>query len=222
MCAADPPPNDSPPPEETPPLQWPSEPETSSSLLNRLVFYWMQPLFSHAAFLRKKGKWLEQIDLAPLASIDKTEEIELIFEKAYKEYVPKKKRGIAESPTGSPEELEARLIHALLATCRTRLLVAGIARFLNTVLQFTFPILLNLILSYYQDVQSGVITANDPPIIYYKGYWLSALLMVFVGCKAVTESAYFHLVNRCTWRLVWIPFYHTFQSNLPSARFSCL
>lgn len=145
------------------------------------------------------------MDLAPLAGMDKTDEVEKMFEKAYDEYVPKRKKGqattVADESTGdTPEQLEARLTHALLATCKTRLLVAGVARFLNTVLQFTFPILLNLILSYYQDVQSGVITEDDPPMVYYKGYWLSALLMMFVGCKAVTESAYFHLVNRCTWR----------------------
>lgn len=137
--------------------------------------------------------------------MDTTEEVEKMFEKAYKEYVPKPKKGqtASDDSTGdTPEQLEARLTHALLATCKTRLLVAGVARFFNTVLQFTFPILLNLILSYYQDVQSGVITEEDPPMVYYKGYWLSALLMMFVGFKAVTESAYFHLVNRCTWRLV--------------------
>jgi hypothetical protein len=207
MCTADPIPNgdtaNNKENEEIPPMKWPIEPETTSSFLSRLVFYWMQPLFSRAAFLRKKDKWLEQIDLAPLANMDKTEEVEKLFEEAYKNYVPKKQQGIAEETSSTTKELEARLTHALLATCKSRLLVAGVARFLNTVLQFTFPVLLNLILSYYQDVQSGIITEDDPPGVYYKGYWLSALLMLFVGCKAVTESAYFHLVNRCTWRLVW-------------------
>ena len=195
-----------------PPLQWKVEPELTSSLLNRLVFYWMQPLFSRASFLRKKGKWLEMTDLAPLASMDKSEEVEKIFEKAYEEYVPKKKKKTkkkqndavdsesADADADTPEQLEARLTHALFATCRARLILAGVARFLNTVLQFTFPVLLNLILEYYQDVQDGIITAQDPPAVYYKGYWLSALLMMFVACKAITESAYFHLVNRCTWR----------------------
>ena len=160
----------------------------------------MQPLFSRAAFLRKKGKWLEQIDLAPLAGMDKTDEVEKMFERAYADYIPKKKKGDAESSADTAEELEARLSHALLATCKSRLLIAGVARFLNTVFQFTFPILLNLILSYYQDVQSGIITPEDPPAVYYKGYWLSALLMMFVGIKAITEATYFHLMNRCTWR----------------------
>jgi len=158
------------------------------------------------------------MDLAPLAGMDKSEEVEKIFEKAYKEYVPKKTKKKKQKQSDSavvvvvdsdstdnvadtPEQLEARLTHALFATCRARLIIAGVARFLNTVLQFTFPILLNLILEYYQDVQSGIITNEDPPAVYYKGYWLSALLMMFVACKAVTESAYFHLVNRCTWRV---------------------
>eukprot|EP00956_Cyclotella_meneghiniana_P034559 scaffold106047_cov76-Cyclotella_meneghiniana.AAC.1 len=173
--------------EETiPPLQWKDEPEMTASLLNRLVFYWMQPLFSRASFLRKKGLWLEMMDLAPLAGMDKSEEVEKIFEKAYKEYVPKKTKKKKQKQSDSavvvvvdsdstdnvadtPEQLEARLTHALFATCRARLIIAGVARFLNTVLQFTFPILLNLILEYYQDVQSGIITNEDPPAVYYKG-----------------------------------------------------
>jgi hypothetical protein len=191
-------------PKEIPPLTWPTEPETSASLLSRVVFLWIQPMFSRASLLRKHGQWLEQADLAPLASSDRTAEVEALFEKAYAEYVPKKKKrkdpGAPLSSSETSEELEARLAHALIATSKRELMVAGVVRFLNTVLQFTFPILLNLILSYYQDVQSGVITSQDPPAIYYKGYWLSALLMVFVGSKAVTESSYFHLMNRCSWR----------------------
>jgi ATP-binding cassette subfamily C (CFTR/MRP) protein 1 len=164
-------------------------------------------MFSRASFLRKHGQWLEQVDLAPLASMDRTEEVEALFEKAYAEYVPKTKKSkksdetSAESTAEAPEHLEGRLSHALIATCRKRLLVAGVIRFLNTVLQFSFPILLNLILTYYQEVQSGIITPQDPKWKYYKGYWLSALLMMFVGSKAVTESAYFHMMNRCSWRI---------------------
>ena len=56
--------------------------------------------------------------------------------------------------------------------------------------------LLNLVLAYYQEVQSGKINESDPPLVYYKGYWLSALLMFFVASKALTEGAYFHRMNR--------------------------
>merc|ERR1712157_20889 len=42
---------------------------------------------------------------------------------------------------------------------------------------------------------------DDPPGIYYKGYWLSALLMLLIGAKALMESAFFHRMNRCSWRV---------------------
>lgn len=188
--------------EEIKPMQWQDEPEMSASFLNRLTFLWLQPMFSRAACLRKHGKFLENDDLVPLAAIDKSEEIEKLFDEAYSNWkgsrVGEEEQTIAEREA----ELEKRLVHALLATVKGRLIAGGVFRFLNTVLQFSFPILLNLILSYFEDVQSGKITENDPPAVYYKGYWLSALLMLFVALKALSESAYFHKVNRCSWRYV--------------------
>ncbi len=189
---------------EIKPLTWPDEPEMSASFLSRLVFLWLQPMFSRAAYLRQHGKYLENDDLVPLAAIDKTEEIDKLFDEAYNNYVPKpvkgKKEGDEQTIAEREVELEKRLLHALLATVKRRLIVGGVFRFVNTVLQFSFPILLNLILSYYEDVQMGKVTNNDPVMVYYKGYWLSALLMVFVALKALSESAYFHKVNRCSWR----------------------
>lgn len=161
-------------------------------------------MFSRAAYLRQHGKFLENDDLVPLASIDKAEEIGKLFDEAYNNYVPKpvkgKKEGEEQTAAERGAELEKRLVHALLATVKRRLIVGGFYRFINTALQFSFPILLNLILSYYEDVQTGKVTQNDPVMVYYKGYWLSALLMVFVAMKALSESAYFHKVNRCSWR----------------------
>lgn len=191
--------------EAIPPMEWKDNPETSANILSGLTFTWMQPMFSRASYLRKRGKYLQQEDLVPIAEMDKSEHIENLFDAAYNGYVPKAKKGTnadggQAKEKETPEELEKRLVHALLATCKSRLIVAGVIKFFNTVLQFTFPILLNLILSYYQDVQSGVIGEGDPPMVRYKGYWLSALLMLFVASKALTESAYFHKVNRCSWR----------------------
>ena len=158
-----------------------------------------------ASYLRKNGQWLQDEDLAPLAEIDKSTNVEQLFEDAYESYKPKKKgKTRTEEKEGAgetPEELERRLTHALIATCKRYIIEGGFLRFINSALQFSFPLLLNLILAYFQDVQSGVITKDDPPSVYYKGYWLSALLMGFVGCKALTESAYFHRMNRCSWRM---------------------
>jgi hypothetical protein len=167
---------------EIKPMQWPDEPEMSASFLNRLLFLWVQPMFSRAAHLRLHGKFVENDDLVPLAAIDKAEEIDKLFDVAYNNYVQKpmkgKKEGEEQTINEREAELEKRLLHALLATVKRRLIVGGVFRFVNTVLQFSFPILLNLILSYYEDVQMGKITKDDPVMVYYKGYWLSALCLL--------------------------------------------
>ena len=184
------------------PMKWNHEPEMSASFLNGLFFLWIQPMFSRAAFLQKKGQFLEKEDLAPLVEMDKTENVERMFQNAYANYIPNTKKSVEDDGCeDSPEELEHRLVHSLIATCKRRIIEGGFFRLFNSALQFSFPILLNLILSYYQDIQSGVITKDDPPMIYYKGYWLSILLMLFVQMKALTESAYFHRMNRCSWRI---------------------
>ena len=190
------------------PMQWKDRPEENANILSQLTFTWAQPMFSRAATLRKNGEWLEQEDLAPLTTIDKSKHVEQLFEDAYNSYVPKKKKSKKEKSDNtkdgapeSPEELESRLIHSLVATCKSRIIMAGVFRFINSCLNFTFPILLNFILSYLQDVQSGIITQDDPPMVYYRGYWLSALLMVCIGMKALTESAYFFRMNRCSWQM---------------------
>jgi hypothetical protein len=191
--------------EEIKPMQWKVEPEMSASFLNRLMFLWLQPMFSRAAYLRRHGMFLENDDLVPLAAIDKAEEIEKLFDEAYNNYVSRpgkkaKREGEEQTVVDREAELEKRLVHALLATVKGRLIAGGVFRFFNTMFQFSFPILLNLILSYYEDVQMGKLTKSDPPLVYYKGYWLSALLMMFVAMKALSESAYFHKINRCSWR----------------------
>lgn len=198
-------------PPAVPPMEWRDDPEMTSGFWSALTFLWVQPMFTRAARLRRHGMWLEQEDLAPLADMDRSENIERIFEEAYASYVPKRKKNGKKKGddddgndggdgTESPEELERRLVHALVATCKRRIIEGGLFRLVNSMLQFSFPILLNLLLSYYQDVQSGKVTPDDPPSVYYKGYWLSALLMAFVFFKALMESAYFHRMGRCSWR----------------------
>lgn len=189
------------------PMQWKEDPEKNANIWSKLTFTWAQPMFSRAAYLRKNGQWLEQEDLAPLSDIDKSKHVEQLFEDAYDSYVPKKKKGKKTSSAKkdgeeeTPEELESRLVHALIATCRKRIIMGGVFRFINSCLNFSFPILLNFILSYLQDVQSGVISKEDPPMVYYRGYWLSAILMACIGVKALTESAYFFRMNRCSWQM---------------------
>ena len=226
---------------DIPPMVWKSEPEMSASILSGLIFLWIQPMFSRAAYLSKRGLWLEREDLPPLANMDRTINVERLFQSAWlahnndpptKEKITKKTSNTNDATTAgsnkdgdaitatsrvnssssnnnnntsgeSPAELESRLLHALIATCKRRIIEGGIYRLLNSILQFSFPILLNLILAYYQDIEAGVITKENSSSnwVYYKGYWLSVLLMLFIGTKAITESAYFHKMNRCSWRI---------------------
>jgi ABC-type multidrug transport system fused ATPase/permease subunit len=66
----------------------------------------------------------------------------------------------------------------------------------NTSLQFGFPLLLNAILKFIEDYQSGKILETDPWNERYRGYWLSVILLVAMVSKAITENNYFHIVNR--------------------------
>jgi hypothetical protein len=75
--------------------------------------------------------------------------------------------------------------------------VAGVIKFCNTMLQFSFPLLLNAILKYIEDTQSGAIGPDSPGGVRYRGYWLSTMLFVAISLKALAENAYFHRVNRC-------------------------
>jgi len=108
--------------EAIPPMEWKDNPETSANILSGLTFAWMQPMFSRASYLRKRGKYLQQEDLVPIAEMDKSEHVENLFDAAYNSYVPKAKKrksdeGGQAKEKETPEELEKRLVHALLATC---------------------------------------------------------------------------------------------------------
>ena len=75
-----------------------------------------------------------------------------------------------------------------------------IPAFVNSVLQFFLPLLLNSILLYFRRVQSGKVAEGDGAWAYYRGYWLSALLMAMIAARALTEGVYFHNMNCCSWR----------------------
>jgi ABC-type multidrug transport system fused ATPase/permease subunit len=187
-----------------PPMKWKSQtPEMDASIFNGMLFLWLQPLFTRAAFLNRRGKALEMQDLVPLPSIDLSKAVEANFVRAYEKYEskPRKKASDDDADANAKRELEARLIHSLLAVCKQRLISAGIIKFFNTSLQFTFPVMLNAILKFFEQYQSGAIPADAPAGLRYRGYWLSALLFFFIACKAITESAYFHKVNRCAWQV---------------------
>lgn len=174
---------------------WREEPETTSNVFTGLLFLWIQPLFRRASLLKKKyNRGVEQEDLVPLARMDEATAIQDMFEEAYNNYVP--------SPRNNKKKTEeqlskAKLNHALIVVCKQRLITAGIIKFFNTCFQFTFPLLLNEILIYFEEVPQQ---QNDD-FKKYRGYWLSCLLLLFTSCKALSEANYFHKINRCAWRI---------------------
>jgi ATP-binding cassette subfamily C (CFTR/MRP) protein 1 len=209
-----------------PAMVWKSEnPEMEANFVSGVLFLWLQPLFTRASYLhRHGGRALEKEDLTPLPAMDHSKAVEDRFEQAYNDYVPKEKKSkknknnkssdnsgtkhtagevdaTPSSPIHAKQELEDRMTHSLLAVCKQRLITAGIIKFFNTSLQFTFPLLLNAILKYFEDFQSGKIAEDAPWSQKYRGYWLSGLLLFFISAKALTESSYFHKVNRCSWQI---------------------
>jgi hypothetical protein len=196
----------------SPSLRWKEGecPETDAWWWSRLIFYWMTPLFRRAAYLKKKDEALEQDDLLPVPEFDHSSRIGPAFEKTWDKQLKKEaeKKTVSEaSPEAAPvkgiaeakDNIQSteRVRVALMAVFGRSFYVAGVIKFCNTMLQFSFPLLLNAILKYIEDTQSGAIGADSPGGVRYRGYWLSALLFFAMVVKALAENAYFHRVYRC-------------------------
>ncbi|KAL3913747.1 MAG: hypothetical protein SGILL_006368, partial [Bacillariaceae sp.] len=204
-------------PEGQPP-KYLESPEEQAWLPSRLFFSWMKPLFQRAAALHKEDKAVEFDDLLPLMSIDESGNVGVRFDAAWKKQVEIEKAAAAESEEASPvssEEVPSRksindlknakdhgtvkLRKALLGVMGWRFFAAGLVKVVNTALQFSFPLLLNAILQFIEDVQAGRIQDTDSFFDQNRGYFFSLFLFLVISAKALTESAYFHMINRCGW-----------------------
>lgn len=173
-------------------------PEEEAWWPSRLLFAWGKPLFERARQLSLRGKALEQEDLLPMPNFDYGENISAKFDDAWRKWgslAPSEVRKL-DDLKGDGDQSTARLRRTLLGVMGSRFIVAGIIKVFNSGLQFCFPIILNAILRYIEGIQNGSIDDTFPWYDYYRGYWLSALLLFVMASKAVTESAYFHRVNR--------------------------
>ena len=181
------------------PFRYDGVPEEQAWFPSQLLFMWQRPLFRRASQLNKQGKALEQDDLLPLPKIDHSEVIAPIFEQAWKKREPADgDRAVKklEDLKGDVKYSTKRLSRSLLEVMGRRFWIAGAIKMLNSALQFSFPILLNNILKFMEETQAGVIDKDSSWEVRYRGYWLSALLLVAMGSKAITENAYFHRVVR--------------------------
>ncbi|KAL3918531.1 MAG: hypothetical protein SGILL_004192 [Bacillariaceae sp.] len=199
-----------PDPEEQPSM-YRGIPEEDAWFLSRLFFSWMKPLFRKAAELKKVDKAVEFDDLIPLMTIDESRNVGTKFEEAWKKQEELQNDAEKASPEDAAERISIqdlknakehgtkKLQKTLLAVMGWRFYLAGLVKVLNTSLQFSFPLLLNAILKFMEDVSTGNITEEDSFFDQNRGYFLSLLLFLFIAAKALTESRYFHLINRCGW-----------------------
>jgi len=197
-------------------------PEEKAWTFSKIYFLWTRKLFQRAAHLQKQGKALENDDLLPLTQIDRGKHISKTFEDAWDYYnnniLPSKKKNdvkavkavkaskSSETDTTTTEKKKDvinqnqatdGIRYAILKVLGPSFYYAGFIKLINTLVQFTFPILLYEILTFIEERSRN---DGDEEInnwwTSYKGYWLSALLFLAMGFKAVTENYYFHLVYR--------------------------
>lgn len=190
-------------------------PEMKANILSRLTFSWAKPLFLRASTLHKANKALEFDDLLHLASIDKGVTLAPLFEDSWKAQEEKLKLNAsqpsvddndadsnADADTEKAQTPGPTVGRALRKVVGLPFLWAGVVKFFNTALQFLFPILLNAILKFIENAQAGRIPNEEdtPWHVTYRGYWLSALLFLAMGSKALSENYYFHQVYRASYQ----------------------
>lgn len=185
-------------------------PEANANFFSRVVFSWAQPLFRRATERHKVNQGLEQEDLLPLMECDLGRHIGPVFEKAWKDQVDSSSNTTStatlvqngnHADDANTDSNDAKLSTAIRAVIGRRFVTAGLIKILNTFLQFTFPLLLRAILRFIelsQRQQDPIENNNEeqPWYITYEGYWLSGLLFLAMGAKAITENFYFHSVYR--------------------------
>jgi hypothetical protein len=177
-------------------------PEEEAWLPSQLFFNWERPLFQRAAALGKLGKALEHEDLIPLMTIDHSQNLGAKFEDAWKKQAVVNKLPeiqTKEDLDDGKQAVVSKLPKTLLGVMGWRFIAAGFVKAINSALQFSFPLLLNAILKFIENTQAGAIDETDPWYDRYRGYWLSGLLLFMMASKALSESKYFHMVNRSGW-----------------------
>jgi len=164
--------------DEDNPFGWKEgEGEEEASFISRLIFFWVRPLFRRAAWLHKRGQALEHDDLLPLPAIDHGAQIGPAFEASWdrqKDAVNEKSDkpsmgGISELRSSGEAQSTSRIRKALRSVLGRRFVAAGFLKAVNTGLQFAFPLLLNAILKFIEETQSGSIDDTDPWRIRYRG-----------------------------------------------------
>jgi hypothetical protein len=179
-------------------FQYNGSPEENAWFFSKLFFTWERPMFKRATELGKKAEPLQLEDLLPLPSFDQGNAIGPCFEEAWakQDDVPAPKSDGLEDIKNNKDLSTTRLRKSLTVVIGRRFITAGFVKALNTCIQFSFPLLLQALLKFIEETTSGQIDETDEWSVRYRGYWLSAILLIAMASKAVTENTYFHLVIR--------------------------
>ena len=147
------------------------------------------------------AKTLDAEDLWAMPPNDRSKVLFETFQTGYEE--AKAKASNKASKSGNVDLTEAAkkkiFVSALIRVLGRRFFIAGfIARFVNSSLQFTFPIFLAAIITY---IETGEIFGYDVSATPNLGYALAAGLGLAMMGKAVCENAYFHVAIRGGWQM---------------------
>lgn len=172
-------------------------PEEQAWWPSHMFFLWMRPLFARAQYLSRHHTGLQHEDLIPLPAIDHGEPITANFERTW----AAQEQTVGPRYTNDDDDVNAKyktdlVRKAIFAVIGRRFVIAGFIKVVNTGLQFSFPILLHMILKFIEDSQAGLISPSDSWGKRNQGYWLSTVLFFVMASKALTENAYFFRVYR--------------------------
>ena len=185
------------------PFKYDGIPEENAWFISHIFFTWMRPLFRRASYQTRRGTALQQDDLLPLPRIDYGAPILTDFERSWEAAAPREaSETTAKTDDGDDAAADekksktSRIRKALFGVMGRRFIMAGVIKFFNTGLQFSFPLILNQILKFIEATQAGTYSGEDPWYDQYRGYWLSGVLFLVMVSKAITENNYFFAVMR--------------------------
>lgn len=181
-------------------------PESNANIFSKVFFSWARPLFQNASSRHRVNQGLELEDLLPLKTSDYGCNVASIFEDGWK----KQFNDHDDADADATERNEASIAKAIRVLLGRQFILAGLIKGINSILQFTFPLIIKAMLKFIEDTQSGEINGvddtnanadtNTPWYVTYRGYWLSVLLFLAMASKAIAENSYFHLVYRAAFQ----------------------
>lgn len=195
------------------------------SCVSELFFSHATPLFSRANNIKKKNQekinnkqkdevikflQLEQKDLLPLPNYDRSDSISNIFENKWSKLSSSSSSSSSENSTTESQKM---LRQSILSVLAPKIYYAGFIKALNSLLQFTLPIVTNLLLKFIETIVSVETLSSDDNNgeidsstflrltgkSKNEGFILASLLFFVMFARALTENHYFDIVYRSSY-----------------------